>query len=73
MTKHGEGFNQYALDKEKSKYNTMISSVVKNNFYAVLDRKNNYRSTLSKKCSNYTSKISNTYAKPECELRLVRV
>lgn len=73
LTKFGEGFNQYAFEKERTKYSNYINSVVGQNFYQVWERKSGYRSTLAKKWSNYTSQISNTYAKLEWELRMVRV
>lgn len=65
LTKFGEGFDEYALEKERIKQTGRITSVVAPNFYQVCERKANYRSTISKKCSNYTSQVSNTYAKLE--------
>jgi hypothetical protein len=69
----GEGFDDYALEKQKNKFSSLITTMVTPNFYQVWERKSNFRSTISKKWSNYTSQVSNTYAKVEWELRLVRV
>jgi len=73
LTNFGEGFDEYAFDKERTKQTNRINSVIAPYFYQVWERKSGYRSTISKKWSNYTSTLSNTYAKVEWELRLVRV
>lgn len=73
LTKFGEGFDEYSIEKERMKHTNRLNSLVAPNFYQVLIRKNGYRSTISKKISNYLSSVTNTYAKTECELRLVRV